>query len=280
MNIQYYTYEHDNPILLKDFLKSVGISKKLLTKLKNQDMGITRDGKLIRAIDLVYKNDTIKLSIEDTSFLEPNGNLKVEIPFQDNNVIVFDKPFNMPVHPSIKHQGDTLGNYFAYLYPDKTFRPIIRLDRNTSGLCIVAKNQRCAGLLQKKVQKVYYAVVNGLIDDFGTINAPIKREDNSIIKRIVSLDGQPSITHYKRLSYNGKYSLVEITLETGRTHQIRVHFSHIGHPLAGDDLYGGNTEDIKRHALHCGKLIFPNVDDNYNIIEVNSPIPSDMKSII
>lgn len=276
---QSYTYNGDIPILLKDFLKSVGISKRLLTKLKREYMGITRAEELIRSIDIVYPNDIIVLSIEDTSFLEPNSNLNVLIAYEDNNVVIFDKPYDMPVHPSMKHQGDTLGNYFAYLYPDTTFRPIIRLDRNTSGLCIVAKNQRACGMLQKQVKKVYYAVVTGIVDSFGTIDASIKREDTSIIKRVVAEDGQKSITHYKRLCYNDKYSLVEVTLETGRTHQIRVHFSYIGHSLAGDDLYGGSLEDINRQALHCGKLIFPNVDTG-EIVEVNSNIPMDMKSLM
>lgn len=280
MGRQSYVYEGENPIVLKDFLKSVGISKNLLTKLKHEYMGITREGELIRSIDLVYPNDTIVLSIEDTSFLEPNGSLNVEISYEDNNVIVFNKPFDMPVHPSTRHRTDTLGNYFAYLYPNTTFRPINRLDRNTSGLCIVAKNQRSCGMLQRKVNKVYYAVVDGLVDDFGTINAPIKREDNSIIKRIVAKDGQPSVTRYRRLSYNGKYSLVEVTLETGRTHQIRVHFSYIGHELVGDDLYGGSIKNINRQALHCGKLTFPNIDGKGEIIEVLSPLPKDMKSIM
>lgn len=279
MNKQSYTYNGDIPILLKDFLKSIGVSKKLLSKLKRQYMGITKNGKLIRSIDMVYPNDTIVLSMEDTSFLEPNSNLSVPIAYEDNNVIIFDKPYNMPVHPSMKHQGDTLGNYFAYLYPDTTFRPIIRLDRNTSGLCIVAKNQRVCGMLQKQVDKIYYAVVNGLVDDFGTIDAPIKRQDTSIIKRMVAIDGEKSVTHYKRLSYNDKYSLVEINLETGRTHQIRVHFSYIGHSLAGDDLYGGSLEDINRQALHCGKLIFPNIDST-STIEVTSSIPLDIKNLI
>jgi 23S rRNA pseudouridine1911/1915/1917 synthase len=276
---QTYTYSGNTPIILKDFFKTVGISKKLLTKLKRQEGGITRKGELIRSVDLVYPNDTILISIEDTSLLEPNGNLDVAIAYEDSDVVVFDKPYDMPVHPSVKHQGDTLGNYFAYLYPDRTFRPIIRLDRNTSGLCIVAKNQRSAGLLQKHIDKVYYAVVSGLVDDHGTIDAPIRREEDSIIKRVVAEDGQPSVTHYKRISYNGKHSLVEVTLETGRTHQIRVHFSYIGHPLAGDDLYGGTREDICRQALHCGKLSFPNVDTG-TLIEVTSALPKDMKSLL
>lgn len=278
-NILSYTYTGSEDILLKDYLKGVGISKNLLTKLKRQRLGITRDGILIRSIDTVHTGDTIVLSLQDTSFLEPNPNLYVPIAYQDDDVVVFNKPYNMPIHPSIKHQGDTLGNYYSYLYPNTTFRAVIRLDRNTSGLCLVAKNQHSASVLQKNVNKVYYAVVLGLVDDMGTIDAPIKREEQSIIKRTVSEDGQPSITHYKRLAYNGKYSLVEVTLETGRTHQIRVHFSYIGHALAGDDLYGGTTEDINRQALHCGKLRFNSVQDG-SVIEVSSKLPKDMLSLI
>lgn len=278
-NILSYTYTGSDDILLKDYLKSVGVSKNLLTKLKRQRLGITRNGILIRSIDTVHTGDTIVLSLQDTSFLEPNPNLYVPIAYQDDDVVVFDKPYNMPIHPSIKHQGDTLGNYYSYLYPNTTFRAVIRLDRNTSGLCLVAKNQHSASVLQKNVKKVYYAIVLGLVDDIGTIDAPIKREEQSIIKRTVSEDGQPSVTHYRRLAYNGKYSLVEVTLETGRTHQIRVHFSYIGHALAGDDLYGGTTEDINRQALHCGKLTFNSVQ-NGSVIEVNSKLPKDMLSLI
>ncbi len=278
-NILSYTYTGSDDILLKDYLKSVGVSKNLLTKLKRQHLGITRNGILIRSIDTVHTGDTIVLSLQDTSFLEPNPNLYVPIAYQDDDVVVFDKPYNMPIHPSIKHQGDTLGNYYSYLYPNTTFRAVIRLDRNTSGLCLVAKNQHSASVLQKNVKKVYYAIVLGLVDDIGTIDAPIKREEQSIIKRTVSEDGQLSITHYRRLAYNGKYSLVEVTLETGRTHQIRVHFSYIGHALAGDDLYGGTTEDINRQALHCGKLTFNSVQ-NGSVIEVNSKLPKDMLSLI
>lgn len=107
-------------------------------------MGITRNGKLVRSVDTVYNGDEIVLKIADTSLLEPNGSLNVPIAYENENLIVFDKPGGMPVHPSIKHQGDTLGNFFAHLYPDLTFRPVNRLDRDTSGLCIAAKNAHAA----------------------------------------------------------------------------------------------------------------------------------------
>lgn len=249
-------------------------------KLKRQENGITRRGKLIRSIDMVEYGDEIVLSFaEDTSLLEPNSELNVPIVFENESLVVFDKPAGMPVHPSIHHQGDTLGNFFAARYPELTFRPVSRLDRDTSGLCIAAKDAHSAKLLQGHMPKVYYAAVHGEIDESGTINAPIAREQESIILRCVRDDGQEAITHYKRLSFNGKYSLAEITLETGRTHQIRVHFAHIGHPLAGDDMYGGLRTDINRHALHCAEMTFTNPENNEQVT-VKSALPADILSIL
>lgn len=219
-------------------------------------MGITRNGKTIRSIDLVYNGDIIILNLSDEKFLDPNPELKACIIFENEDIVIFDKPAGMPVHPSIRHQGDTLGNYFAYLYPDLTFRAINRLDCNTSGLCAVAKNSYGASHYQGIIKKIYYAAAEGITPEYGTINAPIAREQESIIKRCVRDDGQYAVTHYKRILFNQKYSLLEINLETGRTHQIRVHFSHIGYPLAGDDLYGGKCGIIDRQALHCGKMEF------------------------
>ncbi len=239
---------------------------------------MTRDGKLIRSIDTVQRGDVIVLSLEDDSFLDPNGSLNVPIAFENDSLVVFNKPNGMPVHPSIRHQGDTLGNYFAHLYPQLTFRSVNRLDRDTSGLCIIAKDAHAAKLLQGCCQKVYYAAVHGTIPESGTIDAPIARERESIILRCVREDGQRAVTHYKRLMTNGRYSLAEIHLETGRTHQIRVHFAHIGAPLAGDDLYGGLRDDISRQALHCGQLSFrePLTGEP---ITVSSELPEDIKAL-
>lgn len=241
-------------------------------------MGITRNGELIRSIDTVYGGDEILLRLDDTSLLEANGSLNVKIAFENDSLVVFDKPSGMPVHPSIKHQGDTLGNYFAHVYPDLTFRPVNRLDRDTSGLCIIAKNAHAANLLQGCCEKVYFAAVEGITDESGTIDAPIARQQESIIMRCVRDDGQRAVTHYKRLEHNERYSLEEIHLETGRTHQIRVHFAHIGHPLAGDDMYGGSRADIPRQALHCGELTFAEPLSGEKIT-VRSELPSDMVAL-
>lgn len=256
-----------------------GVSRRLLTKLKREENGITRNGVTIRTIDTVYNGDIIVLKINDNSFLEPNSALNVPIAFENEHLVIFDKSGGMPVHPSIKHQGDTLGNFFSALYPALTFRPVNRLDKDTSGLVVVAKNAYSANILQKSCTKTYFAVVHGITDTSGIINAPIARECESIIVRCVREDGQSAVTHYRRIAHNEKYSLLEIHLETGRTHQIRVHFSHIGHALAGDDLYGGKRDDISRQALHCGVMSFRNPLTD-KIITIKSDIPDDMKNLM
>lgn len=239
---------------------------------------MTRGGGTVRSIDTVNKGDVIVLALEDDSFLEPNGALNVPIAFENESLVVFDKPSGMPVHPSVKHQGDTVGNFFAHRYPGLTFRPVNRLDRDTSGLCIIAKDALAAKLLQGSCKKVYYAAVHGDIPERGTIDAPIARERESIILRCVREDGQRAVTHYKKLLGSERYSLAEIDLETGRTHQIRVHFAHIGAPLAGDDLYGGLRDDISRQALHCGRLSFKDPLTG-EPITVSSELPGDIKAL-
>lgn len=271
--------EDENPQTLQNFLLGrKGVSRRLLTKLKRTEGGITRNGEPIRSIDTVYCGDEIILRLNDSSFLEPDGSRNVPVAFENESLVVFDKPAGMPVHPSVKHQGDTLGNFFAYRYPNLTFRPVNRLDRGTSGLCIVAKDAHAANLLQGSCTKVYFAAVHGTPGESGRIDAPIARERESIIVRCVREDGQPSVTVYRRLESTGKYSLMEVRPETGRTHQIRVHFSHIGHPLAGDDMYGGSRLEIGRQALHCGELTFTEPASGEKIT-VKSPIPHDMESL-
>lgn len=265
----YFKNEKDIPVNLLFFLqKENGVSRRLITKLKRQHMGITCEGKLIRTVDDVPPGCVVVLDIEDENEIVPNPELNVPVIFENDSVIVFNKPQGMPVHPSMNHYEDTLGNYFSALYPELTFRPVNRLDRNTSGLCLVAKNQHSAARLQKKVSKVYYALVCGRPDKSGTIDAPIKRQTESLITRCVSPDGQRAVTHYTLLSSCGKYSWVKINLETGRTHQIRVHFSYAGFPLAGDDLYGGSTEDAEGQTLHCGEISF--TDENDRLITLSA----------
>lgn len=270
----------DRDCVLKEFLLGrCNISKRLLTKLKRMENGITVNGSHARAVDNIKAGDFVELNISDDGSLEPNAGLRVPKAFENDGFTVYNKPVGMPVHPSVKHQGDTLGNCFAADYPDLKFRPVNRLDRDTSGLCVVAKNPYYAAVLQKNIEKTYYAVVEGTLYGSGTIDLPIARECDSIIKRVVRNDGQRAVTHYKAIDGNQRYTLLEINLETGRTHQIRVHFSYIGYPLAGDDLYGGGIDRISEQALHCGQLIVtePITGEKINI---RSDIRADMMRLI
>lgn len=273
----FVTPEQDGKTVL-NILSLSGTSKRLITKLKQVENGITKNGIHARTIDTVQSGDVIEISLSDEKVLEENPQLNVPVMYEDNDVIVFDKPAFMPVHPSHKHLNDTLGNYFAFRCRELTYRPINRLDRDTSGLCAVAKNSFSAVKLQKSIEKMYYAVACGKITSSGTIDKPISRMDNSIITRCVSEDGQKAVTHYEVLKSNDKYTLLKIKLETGRTHQIRVHFSYIGHPLAGDNMYGGNMIDLNRQALHCGELLFthPITGEKIHLI---SKLPQDIQCL-
>lgn len=274
-----FTAEYDETVL--KLLLSNNVSKRLIKKLKRTKDGITKNGVHIRTVDKVFKGESITIALEDEKMLEANENLNVTVLFENDDLIAFDKPYNMPVHPSIKHQGDTLGNYFSYICSGLTFRPVNRLDRDTSGVCVAAKNAFSAKSLQHSLEKTYYAVVCGKLDNDGTIDAPIGRTDGSIIKREVSEAGQNAVTHYKAIksSYDEKYTLVKINLETGRTHQIRVHFAYIGFPLAGDEMYGGDCSDINRQALHCKTVSFYHPITE-KVITVDSELPEDMTSLI
>lgn len=267
--------------VLKDFLiHDCGISKRLLAKLKRCENGITVNGVQSKVTVKIKPGDIVVLLSKDSEgFLEGNSELDVPKVFENESLVVYDKPVGMPVHPSVKHQGDTLGNCFSADYPGVRFRPVNRLDRDTSGLCAAAKNPYAAAALQRGIEKIYYAVIQGSLKDSGTIDLPIARERDSIIKRVVRQDGQRAVTHYKAIAGNSRFTLLEIKLETGRTHQIRVHFSHIGYPLAGDSLYGGSAEFIRYQALHCGVLTFKDpMSGEY--VRVESELREDMKKLI
>lgn len=283
----------DDGLNCGEFLKRHDVSRRLMTRLKRTEKGITRNGETIRTVDTVHAGDIIALRCVDESLLEPNSGLNVPIVYEDSRVIIFNKPAGMPVHPSIKHQGDTLGNCFAAMYPGLTFRPVNRLDRDTSGLCAAAKSEYAASLLSGTISKVYFAVTGGKpvpheIDDpcikwysngnSFRIEAPIGRAGESIIRREVRSDGQYAATEYTILKTGEKHSLVRVIPETGRTHQIRVHFSSVGHPLAGDDFYGGSMEYCTEQALHCGEMSFP--DSSGKTVSISCELRKNMSKLI
>jgi len=248
-----------------DYLRHChGFSGRMIIRLK-QDCGslAVNGAPLARAVDPLSAGDilTVTLRPEEQAFT-PNPSLSLPVVYEDEDVAVFAKPAGMPVHPSHRHREDTLANFFAARIAasgeEASFHAINRLDRDTSGLCVVAKHPYAADRLSKKVEKVYYAVAEGEVTpDEGTLSFPIARAGESIILRKVDPKGKEAVTHYRVLKRGGGHTLLRIVLETGRTHQIRVHFSHIGHPLAGDDLYGGSVKRLPRQALHCGEVTFP-----------------------
>lgn len=275
--LEFSVEESENGETAERFLRERGFSHKLITSLKASG-GLTRGGEILRTVDILRKGDTVSVRIEDKGTVLPNPDVKAAIAFENEDVVVFDKPPNVAVHPSIVHYGDTLGNLYAALYPNSAFRPIHRLDKDTSGLVACAKNKLAAAVLGGSVEKTYYAVVSGELDKSGEINAPIGRADGSIIRREVREDGQSALTLYKPvLRANGR-TLLEITLRTGRTHQIRVHFAYIGYPLCGDEMYGGDRSEIQRQALHCGKMRFKALSGE--LVEIESPLPRDIAALL
>ncbi len=260
--LDYFIEEAYDGVRVEDYLmRTHGFSRRIVSRLKREPEHIRLNGTHVRMVDILHTGDTLTVILDETSRLLPNGALNVPIVYEDDDLILFNKPHGMPVHPSIAHYEDTLGNFFTYHMQtqgqDLLFRPVNRLDANTTGLCLVAKHALSAKLLAQSVDKQYTAVLCGLLpNDSGIINAPIARESDTIIKRRVSPDGQPSITEYTVERRANGYTLVRVHLLTGRTHQIRVHFSHLGYPLAGDDLYGGSTRDLPHQALCCNRLTF------------------------
>lgn len=249
-------------ISVERFLRgSCNVSARLLPKLKRIPMGITCNGVHIRTIDKVHAGDVIRLLLPvDDRSVEP-VELPIDIVYEDEDIVVLNKPSGMPVHPTHGHTRDTLANAYAAYRMSKgeygIFRPVNRLDRDTTGLLLACKNSHSASVLNGRADKVYYAVCQGVLEGSGTIDAPLRRKEGYGIMREVGEGGKRCITHWTALCSRDGLTLLEILLETGRTHQIRAHFSsYMKMPLAGDDMYGGSHELIARQALHCGEMSF------------------------
>ena len=278
--IEFLIDDKSNGMKIRDFLRGFGVSSSLLTKLKNTENGITKNGEFARAIDELCMGDILKIRIENSGHMPSPSKMDIEICYEDEDILVLNKPPFMPVHESRNHLGDTLSNFVSYhINEDTAFRAVFRLDRDTSGLVLVAKHELSASKLAGNIKKDYYAIVQGEIKEGGIIKLPIERCGDSIIKRRVGENGENAITHYEPLGTKNSNTLLKINLETGRTHQIRVHFSHIGHPLLGDTLYGGESPLINRQALHCKTIYFTHpITEKETVIECD--FPSDIKNLI
>lgn len=278
--IHFEIKEKDNNKQIKEFLRDFGLSSSLLTRLKQTENGITVNGNFARTIDRLSIGDRLVISIQNKGHMpKPLENNNVQMVYDDEDILVLNKPFMMPVHESRNHQGDTLANAAAcYMVSDTAFRAVYRLDRDTSGLVLIAKNELAASKLAGRIKKDYYAICEGVLTDSGTIDLPIRRVNDSIIERGVFPDGEKAVTHWCAVKNNGECTLLKINLETGRTHQIRVHFSHIGHPLLGDSLYKGNCEQITRQALHCKTIYFTHPVTEKQM-QIDSDFPADFYQI-
>ncbi len=241
--------------------------------------------------------DTILKAGDEVEFELPDQNsenilpeyMQLDILFEDDYMIVVNKEAGIPTHPSRNHYMGTLANGLMYHWMEAgrniTIRPVYRLDKNTSGLVLFAKSSHIQHLMSQdsykdKITKQYMAIAQGRFEaDSGTVDAPIARERLQSIKRVVREDGDRAVTHYQVLERYEDCSLLSIVLDTGRTHQIRVHMAHLGHPLLGDELYGGSQEKIKRHALHAYsiKMLHP---INNSLLDIKAELPEDMLNII
>lgn len=266
------------------------ISGSLLKELKQTEDGLIVNGKRAKSIDLVHKGDSIAVTMHETASEKiPPVKHDFKIIYEDEDILIVSKPPGMPTHISPGNYYNTLSNAVMYYYSQQNeehvFRAVNRLDKDTSGLMCIAKNRYiharlCSSFKTKSVQRKYLAIVCGSCEGSGTINKPIGREANGIIKRVVSDDGAKAVTHYKTIKRFGDYSLIELELETGRTHQIRVHMSYIGYPLLCDWLYGNEHKELfPRQALHSYylKLIHPITGE---VLEFRDALPKDMQDFI
>ena len=284
------TTEYDGHTLLS-FLKAQHYSGPIITHLKRTENGILLNGVWGRVRDILHTDDILTINLIETESSENivPTNLPLNIVYEDEDILVVNKAAGMPIHPSQGNYDNTLANAVSYYFQQKnevfTYRCINRLDRDTTGLFILAKHMYSASNLSDMVQKreihrEYLAIATGTVPLEGTIVAPIARVNGSTIERCINEEnGEYACTHYRQLSYRNGYSLVSLKLETGRTHQIRVHMKHIGHPLPGDFLYNPDYSVIKRQALHSHKLSFKHPVTG-ELMEFVAELPDDMRRII
>ncbi|WP_134698525.1 RluA family pseudouridine synthase [Ammoniphilus sp. YIM 78166] len=289
-SLTYRITEEDHGLTMKQFLRNKkGLSRTLLVKLK-KEKAIFLNGNFtyldhpLQAGDII----TIVMNEEESENIIPED-ITLDIVFEDEDLMVLNKTYGQCVHPTLLHPSGTLANGVVKYWQDqgfnRKFRAVNRLDKDTTGLLIVAKNQfahQQLAIVQRKhlIIRYYESVVHGHLDrDTGTISAPIARKGESIVEREVREDGQEAVTHFEVLKRFARATYIKLKLETGRTHQIRVHMSHIGHPLMGDDMYGGSREEMGRQALHARYLSFPHPRTGEEL-SFEAGLPKDMKDLL
>ena len=270
-----------------EFLRSKGVSRHILTSMKPDKEALLVNGMRAGGRSILKEGDHFRVRVMETGSMEGivPAPLPLDILYEDEDILVLNKPADMPVHPSIGNYTNTLANAAAFYFQQKNelcpFRCINRLDRDTSGSLILAKNALSAAILSaqmrnREIRRTYLAVVCGVTPPSGTVSAPIGRVSDSVIQRPVDPEhGESAVTHYERLAVRNDHSLLEIHLETGRTHQIRVHMGYIGHPLPADYLYHPVYDHFKRQPLHSFQLNFRHPLTGKNLC-FTAPVPKDM----
>ena len=260
------------------------LSTRIVATLRHTENSVLVNGTAARLIDKVCTGDGIAVFIPEKTEPPLLFEMELDIIYEDDDLLVINKPAGIAVHPTYNHPNGTLSNAVAnYLVKTNgasgAARAVGRLDKVTSGVIIFAKNSLAASLLNGELEKTYFAIVHGEMSGCGTVDAPIYRPDSNKTVRAVG-KGDEAITHWQAVETCGDLTLVKIKTETGRTHQIRVHLSYIGHPLAGDEMYGGECiNGINRAALHCAEIsiMHPVTKENMTF---SAPLPDDMKNII
>ena len=278
--------EKDAGRKVKHFVRGdMGVSSGQFAAIKAQN-GLLVNGAPVHANRLLEPGDAVTVLIGDApgSKAVAPEDAPVSVVYEDEDLLILDKPAPLPCQCSPKQPAGTLENRLAFRYrdvPGFVFRPLNRLDRGTSGLMAAAKNAHVAQRLQRQLHtdafaREYLAVVEGRVDGEGVIDAPIAKADGPTVRRIVDANGKPAVTRYRAVLVGERRSIVRLRLETGRTHQIRVHMAHIGHPIVGDFLYGAEDPALPgRFALHSTyiRLTHPVTGET---IERASPPPSEL----
>ena len=284
----YTIKEADSGRSIAAFLMDSGYSSRLVVHLRNTEGSFLLNGKTVFSNTVLQPKDQLRVHVTEkkTSDQIVPVPMDLSVVFEDEHVLVIDKPAGMPVHPSQGHHENTLANALAYRFASRgehfVFRAVNRLDRDTTGLLLIAKHKISGAFLsamtaKKEIRREYLAIVSGKPEESGTIDLPIARKDGSTIERCIDMDhGEHAVTHYRCLDYRDDLgcSLVRLRLETGRTHQIRVHMKAIGHPLLGDFLYNPDYRFIGRQALHSYTVAFRHPITG-EAMEFTAPMPED-----
>lgn len=290
--ISYDIDSHSEGLRVEQFLRRKGYSAQNLSTIKRMPESILVNGVHYYMKQTLKAGDRLLVRIQET---ESSRNIPpvcapLSVVYEDEDLIVINKPAGMPIHPSLNNYTNSLANALAWYYQQQgkpfIFRCCNRLDRDTSGLTVVAKHLVSGNILstmtkKKEVRREYLAVVRGhIVPESGTISAPLARKGGTIIERVVDFDrGEPAVTHYRLVREANGHSLVALQLETGRTHQIRIHLKHLGFPLVGDYLYNPDMEYISRQALHSFRLSFPHPITG-EAMDFTAPLPEDMRNIL